>query len=183
MKSKLIGKIGFVYLLLLALVLLAVDTFVVHALKQEYVTAAMTQLEGLSSLTGARLPPMMEPEELKNWTSWMGRSGARITVIARDGKVLADTDEDPRKMENHGGRPEVVQAFASGLGRAVRYSATLSRDLVYLAARYQQSNGIPLVVRFSVPVRRLDEALTKFRYRLIAVSLLILLISGSASLR
>src|SRR5438045_5268760 len=34
----------------------------------------------------------------------------RITLIDRDGRVLADSDEDPQKMENHSGRPEIEAA-------------------------------------------------------------------------
>lgn len=182
MKSRLFWKIGLVYLLLLVLVLLAVDTFVVNALRQEYVTAAIDQLKSLSSIAGFRPPVVADEATLKEWTSWMGRSGTRVTVIARDGRVLADTDEDPRQMENHAARPEIAEAFAKGSGQAVRYSATLSHDLVYLATRHQSEGEAPIVIRFSVPLHRLDEALTSFRHRLWTVSFLILLVSGSASL-
>lgn len=181
MKSRLFWKIGLVYLLLLVLVLLAVDTFVVNALRQEYVTAAIAQLKSLSDIAIIRPPVVADEAALKEWTSWMGRSGTRVTVIARDGRVLADTDEDPRQMENHASRPEIAEAFTGGSGQAVRYSATLGHDLVYLATRHQSGNA-PIVIRFSVPLHRLDEALTSFRHRLWSVSLLILLISGSASL-
>jgi hypothetical protein len=30
-----------------------------------------------------------------------GAAGIRVTVVDRDGAVLADTDEDPAPMENH----------------------------------------------------------------------------------
>src|SRR5262249_865036 len=36
--------------------------------------------------------------------------GARITLLADDGRVLADTEHDPALMENHAGRPEVQAA-------------------------------------------------------------------------
>src|SRR5262249_23783800 len=35
----------------------------------------------------------------------------RVTVIARDGTVLADSEADPKSMENHAGRPEVSAAL------------------------------------------------------------------------
>src|SRR2546426_4764785 len=43
-------------------------------------------------------------------------TSARITLIRAGGNVLADSDEQPARMENHGERPEVLQAEASGLG-------------------------------------------------------------------
>jgi two-component system, OmpR family, phosphate regulon sensor histidine kinase PhoR len=62
--------------------------------------------------------------------------GARVTLIAADGRVLGDsaeTLEGVAAMENHGQRPEIVAARAAGIGRARRYSATLKMDMVYVA--------------------------------------------------
>jgi two-component system phosphate regulon sensor histidine kinase PhoR len=60
-------------------------------------------------------------------------AGLRVTVIAADGVVLADTEADPTKMENHGLRPEIVQARREGWGWAVRRSPTLGVDMLYVA--------------------------------------------------
>jgi two-component system, OmpR family, phosphate regulon sensor histidine kinase PhoR len=65
-----------------------------------------------------------------------GLLGARVTLIAPDGRVLGDSAETldgVRAMENHGTRPEVVQARAQGLGRARRHSDTLRIDMLYAA--------------------------------------------------
>ena len=62
--------------------------------------------------------------------------GARVTFIAADGRVLGDSSETLEGvagMENHGRRPEVVDARAAGLGRARRYSDTLKIDMLYVA--------------------------------------------------
>ena len=66
--------------------------------------------------------------------------GGRITFIAPDGRVLGDSAETldgVRAMENHGRRPEVVQARAQGLGRARRHSDTLNIDMLYVAVPVQ----------------------------------------------
>src|SRR5882757_6282266 len=62
--------------------------------------------------------------------------GARVTLIAMDGRVLGDSSETldaVAAMENHAQRPEVVDAGARGLGRSRRYSATLKIDMLYVA--------------------------------------------------
>src|ERR1051325_683759 len=41
---------------------------------------------------------------------------SRITVIAADGRVLCDSDEQSNKMENHAHRPEVIDALAHQTG-------------------------------------------------------------------
>ena len=61
---------------------------------------------------------------------------ARVTFIAADGRVVGDSAETldgVAAMENHGQRPEVVEARDHGLGRAQRYSATLRIDMLYVA--------------------------------------------------
>ena len=62
--------------------------------------------------------------------------GARVTLIAMDGRVVGDSSETLEAvatMENHAQRPEVVDAGARGLGRSRRYSATLKIDMLYVA--------------------------------------------------
>ena len=63
----------------------------------------------------------------------------RITVIAQDGTVIGDSDEPATHLENHGSRPEVIEAFSRGTGSAVRYSSSVKHDLFYRA--YRQTDG------------------------------------------
>ena len=61
------------------------------------------------------------------------KAQTRITVIAADGVVLADSDKDPASMENHGNRPEVLEARRAGQGVERRLSNTLKVNMFYLA--------------------------------------------------
>jgi two-component system phosphate regulon sensor histidine kinase PhoR len=61
---------------------------------------------------------------------------ARVTFIARDGRVFGDSAEAAAAvatMENHALRPEVVQAREHGLGLARRHSDTINVDMLYVA--------------------------------------------------
>ncbi len=57
----------------------------------------------------------------------------RVTIIAGDGTVLADTEADPKTMENHAGRPEVVAALKGNDGAATRVSHTVGVEFLYVA--------------------------------------------------
>lgn len=57
----------------------------------------------------------------------------RMTLIAADGTVIADSAEEPASMENHANRPEVATALGGGVGRDVRRSATQGFDQMYVA--------------------------------------------------
>jgi two-component system phosphate regulon sensor histidine kinase PhoR len=67
----------------------------------------------------------------------VGRAtGMRVTLIAEDGAVVADSDVSPEALpgvENHASRPEVAAALAGRTGRDERRSGTLGRPFLYLA--------------------------------------------------
>ena len=63
-------------------------------------------------------------------------SGARVSFIAPDGRVLADSSQTEASLaglENHFSRPEIVAARQQGIGIASRFSATLGVDMLYVA--------------------------------------------------
>jgi len=82
--------------------------------------------------------------------------GTRITIIARDGTVLGESEEDPRAMDNHASRPEVAAALGGAQGRAIRSSTTVGRDLLYVAVPVRAGDAIAGVARAALPLATLD---------------------------
>ena len=78
------------------------------------------------------LPPAAFSERIRRIRN---ATGIRTTVIGSDGTVFFESDRSPTGMENHAGRPEIVQAAAAGWGASVRHSHTLGQDLLYVAHR------------------------------------------------
>ena len=63
--------------------------------------------------------------------------GHRVTLIGPDGVVVGDTDFDGdalHALQNHSGRPEVVEARRTGTGSARRTSASAGDEEVYVAS-------------------------------------------------
>lgn len=58
---------------------------------------------------------------------------ARITIIDKNGEVLADTLPNTLPAQNHGNRPEVRKAMDGEIGREIRYSSTVKEDMLYVA--------------------------------------------------
>jgi len=175
---------------LLVGVLLAVDFFAERALREDYANNAFAQLAAIAHIAQARPPhltaiPPASPEEisgLQEWTAEMAASGARVTIITGDGLVLADSQSDPRTMENHAGRPEIRDALAKGEGQSTRHSVTINRDLFYYAVKQNVGAASPLVLRFAIPLTNIQELLGSFRRSLWLASFVILLLAGAASL-
>ena len=86
----------------------------------------------------------------------LGRKiGTRITVIAPDGVVLGDSEEDPERMENHATRPEIKRALEGQVGKSIRYSTTLKQRMMYVAIPVEKSGRIVGVIRTSLPLEEI----------------------------
>ncbi|MCG3192057.1 MAG: hypothetical protein DIJKHBIC_01291 [Thermoanaerobaculia bacterium] len=107
--------------------------------------------------------------------------GIRLTLIAPDGRVLADSNVDPRRLaavENHGSRPEILAARTSGIGFDRRLSATVAEPFLYVAYRLDRGGNLAGYLRGAVgenDIRRLEEP---FRRRLTAVAILTGFLAG-----
>ena len=88
--------------------------------------------------------------------------GARVTLIAPDGKVLGDSDLDGQALadvENHAQRPEVQEARARGVGIEARYSTTVRIEMLYAAvtARHPRVR----YVRVALPLTTVAEQIRR----------------------
>jgi two-component system phosphate regulon sensor histidine kinase PhoR len=189
-RLNLFWKFAFSFLALLASVLLAVDFFAERALRSDYERTGFEKLAAIAHIAQS-LPPQWAPASaehpedltpLRSWVAHLAASGARVTVITPDGRVLADSESDVQTMENHATRPEIVQALATGEGRSSRHSVTINRDLLYYAVRENTISGLPLIARFALPLGTIDEVLSSFRHELWLASVFILLVAGGVSL-
>jgi two-component system phosphate regulon sensor histidine kinase PhoR len=116
--------------------------------------------------------------------------GARVTIIAPDGRVLADSSAsgaDLARIENHGGRSEVRAALAGQVARSERRSATVGTELLYAAVPMRRGGEIVGVARLSRGLGSIEEqsaglwragALALF-LALVATGLLSVLLSSS----
>ena len=68
----------------------------------------------------------------------------RVTLIDKDGVVLADSDVNADVLGNHKERPEVKEAIEKGSGKSIRTSNTLSRASYYYAIRLSNGNVLRL---------------------------------------
>ena len=100
-----------------------------------------------------RDPNVLDPLAHRIATS----AGVRVTFIDPTGVVLGESDEDRTTMDNHASRPEVAAALAGDQGSAIRVSATVQRDLLYVAVPVRDGSQIIGVARTALPVTTLES--------------------------
>jgi two-component system phosphate regulon sensor histidine kinase PhoR len=96
----------------------------------------------------------------------------RVTIIAHDGVVLADSEADPRTMENHAGRPEVAAALAGTTGSSTRLSHTVGIEFLYVAVPSGDK-----VARLAYPLASIQRSIGEIRRTLIKATLLALFLA------
>lgn len=106
-----------------------------------------------------------------------GRSqGIRITLIEENGRVKFDNLESAQLMDNHGDRPEILEAKQKGKGISQRYSQTLGKPMLYLAIANGNEGIHRGYVRVSVSLSEVDEQLSLLRWGTFIVGLVIAII-------
>ena len=83
-----------------------------------------------------------------------------MCIRDRNGRVVGDSEVKPERLaelENHLDRPEVRDALAGGSGSALRYSATLRTDMLYVTTSFLASTG-PAVIRLALPLAAVNQA-------------------------
>ncbi len=137
-------------------------------------------LHAQTTLAALTLRPLLQKEDLRGPSLALQalakeigrRSLARVTVIAADGTVLADSATDDRavaQMGNHSTRPEVVQAWASGEGATIRLSETTGQRTLYLAHRLDlagQPENRLVIVRLGLPMTQIEAQLRELKQQL-----------------
>jgi two-component system phosphate regulon sensor histidine kinase PhoR len=99
----------------------------------------------------------------------------RITVIAADGCVVADSDVKANEMENHADRPELQENVYEQC--IERYSETMDKTLLYYAVRLQEG----WTIRVSMPMEVLGAAIKDVRATAASAIFLGALLAGVAA--
>jgi len=145
-----------------------------------------SDLEGRARLIEATVTGLLQssPQELQPYCRQLGRqSASRITVIAHDGKVLADSREDPAMMANHAGRPEFQAALAGRIGANLRFSNTMGEDMYFVAIPLTSGSGQQIgSLRIGTSARSFVQAMRAINLKILLGGLLLFILAAAASL-
>ncbi len=191
---KLIWHIFPANLLVTAGSLLAILWYGSSALESFYIDWLAEDLRARAALVEDRVTELLadgREQELDALCRRLGRaSDTRITVISPDGRVVADSHEDPGRMENHADRPEVRSARSGLAGTILRPSPTLQIGMLYVAVPLSGlgsetgkngGTGVP-VLRLARPASAIDRALLSLRLRVGVSGLVVGLFAALATI-
>ena len=102
--------------------------------------------------------------------------GRRLTVIAEDGRVIADSSfsgSELAAMANHATRPEIVEARRQGVGSSLRFSNSVGQPFLYVACAIPEQG---VSIRVSTSVEGIEKAAAELRRALAGHTVVLILL-------
>ncbi len=185
-RRQLLWQLYFPYLLVTILSLSVVTWYATISLRRFHHEQATTDLRIRANLVLDQIGPFLERGDTRalqdTCRTLSSEASVRVTVILPDGTVLADSDEDPSRMDNHASRLEVREALQEGAGTSVRYSQTLKVDMLYFALPLNPEGTVKAVVRTAMPLTALAQGITFLYWRVCVTGCVVALIAALMSL-
>ena len=179
MKMSIQYKITLIFGIIIALILSCVYLYLNNSLREDIYQRIRTNLLRETLLTKSFLEksPVKDSryQEIDEIADGIGKDlNLRVTIIDLDGVVIGDSELDGKQLlevENHLYRPEVQNALKSGVGENRRFSATIKKDMFYIASVYgkEKRKGI---VRLAIPLLEIEIISNRLK-KTLAVSFLI----------
>jgi two-component system phosphate regulon sensor histidine kinase PhoR len=155
----------------------ALEAFAVDALETRLVTAARLLHDETRGLFVRPAPGRLQDFVVRA----AGPTGARVTLIAPDGVVLADSEvpqSQLARLENHRDRPEVRAALAGEIGRDLRRSVSVDAPLLYMALAVRDGQRTVGVLRLALPISVVTSSYARLHRVLLAGGLLALAVAA-----
>jgi two-component system phosphate regulon sensor histidine kinase PhoR len=166
-RPSFIRKLIASYLVVVAVTLLIAGAYLTRRLKSNFLTDVEQSLSSQAMLMRDIAQPVIShpgtTDSLQQLAHHLGsQMGCRVTFIRSDGVVQGDSERtlgEMKRMDNHGTRPEVQAALASGSGQSMRYSHTLNEDMLYLAVPMRPWG----VLRVALPLTEVRKRINSFQ--------------------
>ena len=185
-KKRLLWQLYPSYLFITLISVVAVTWFASAALRHFFLEQTASGLKARAHLFETQISEYLDPlngKAIDFLCKEVGRQAStRITIILASGKVVGDSHEEPAKMDNHVDRPEVIKALSGPSGTSTRHSRTLGKNMMYVGIPINKDGDILAVVRTSVPVNAIDEALNNIQMKITLWGFIIAALAAIVSL-
>jgi two-component system phosphate regulon sensor histidine kinase PhoR len=185
-RRRLIWKLFPLLWMIIILSLLAVTIFFSQTFKDFHLEQTSADLQVRANLVRSQTTNTLiegEYDRIDSLCKQLGdETNTRITIILPSGKVIADSQEDPDRMDNHAKRSEIMEALSGGVGGSTRYSYTIHKNLMYVAIPMIQNGNIIGVVRTSRAVASINEALKGIYLKMALGALMVVILIAIASI-
>lgn len=185
-RKRILSQLYPYHLLIIVLSLLAATMYASRVAERLYLRSTEEGLFSRAHLAERefeRMGRMPDEPAADSLSKDLGRAaGARITIVLPSGTVIGDTDQNPRLMENHSDRPEIMRALSGNVGTVTRYSDTEKRNMMYVAIPLRMNGVVAGALRVSVPITAVAEGVRGMYLRIFIGGVIVTLLAALISL-
>ncbi|HPC67517.1 MAG TPA: ATP-binding protein [Syntrophorhabdaceae bacterium] len=164
------------FLIVVLLLGLSMPFIAFKTIKQHYIATFTDNLKNMTLLLRPEITDFFRTRKLKEMDNYVKSFkhsvNMRITVMDSDGLVIADSEKDPRVMENHRMRPEFIDAVSGRIGKSMRFSVTVEKKMLYVAVPIVADGKIIGVLRISEFLKDIESLLNDLRNKIIWLTLI-----------
>jgi two-component system, OmpR family, phosphate regulon sensor histidine kinase PhoR len=186
------SKITLTYFLISVLIISVLGVLFSLEIERYYFDRILANLRTETKMISALLHqgPAQREEKARELNAIAQASLMRITLIDSSGAVIYDSavpDSLLHTVENHGQRPEIMEARHTGTGSNVRSSRTIAHDLVYVARQIDVVEGPSTVypslqfVRVSLELTEVNWIMYEIRFKIVLAAIVVLVLVIVAS--
>jgi two-component system phosphate regulon sensor histidine kinase PhoR len=183
MRNSILFRIAGPYVILILIILLGLGIYLTNVFKNTYQESLIQHLTVDAKIMADQARNLLSnSDEIQQVRDLVNKNAeimnARITIIDFDGKVLADSEKDSKNLENHGDRPEFINAINNGFGTDIRKSSSINEDSLYVAIPiFDDEENILAISRISVSISVIDDQIQRFQRLIFGMTLLTALIA------
>jgi two-component system, OmpR family, phosphate regulon sensor histidine kinase PhoR len=181
MRKSIIFKIftGYFFIIFGLTGLIAILSF--NTTKNHYIETIAGDLKNLCFSLESQVLPYLEEtryQELDNFVKDLGKKiNVRITVISPQGLVFADSEKDPKLMENHKNRPEIREVLKDKFGESIRLSTTVREKMIYIALPIEKDGKLIGILRTSLFLKDINNLIYNLKIKILPIIIIIFLFS------
>ena len=166
-RSRIFQKLYAGYVLIIVFCTAIVSLMIARQMQEDSLVEIEKSLNSQAIIIRESILPALASDQINDLQQRIiqmtGDIDTRITIIAKDGMVLADSQQDPVTMDNHSDRPEIQQAHETGLGVTTRFSETLSTSMRYMAMPIDNAHHQYGFIRVALPLSQIDQRLNRLQ--------------------
>ena len=174
-RYSLIWRIAPPFALLLILAMGSLSLYLSSYFRQSYLNISEQKLQADARLTADEFSLAWSPEPDPAAINAMANRyanllGVRVTIINSSGTVLGESQANPQEMENHLNRPEIQRALGGSISTETRYSSTLQKNMLYVAAPIVMADKVVGAARLSISLDSIQANLNRIEATVMAAT-------------
>ncbi|HPU30757.1 MAG TPA: ATP-binding protein [Syntrophorhabdaceae bacterium] len=181
MRINIFSKIMGAFIVIILLLGLSLPVIAFKTIKRHYISTFTENLKNITLLIRPEITNFFKNKkinEIDGFIKSLKHSvNARITVIDKEGTILADSERDPKNMENHKMRPEFIDAISGRIGTSIRFSVTVEEKMLYVAVPIVLDSKILGVLRVSTYLKDIESLLNELRIKILFLTFILTIIA------